>query len=161
MSPVPNPSPLATRRAGRIALLLLLVAMAVAGLTWWRMGGPAATRRSVQAEGYLAYPGAVEVRRVWSPETHARGIDALGDLSSPAELFVHYAFPAGTRVSERQLRDWYDAELTARGWRPCVVNDPNGFNGCKQVGRRRHRISIAFAPAADGYQLSYTIGFFD
>jgi hypothetical protein len=127
------------------------VALAVAWGLFELVDYDGPTEDDVLAEGALRYPGAKVTERSWDDEEHARSIH-LEDMSSAASLRIDYEL--AEPVAPDEVVTWYEHELRGTGW---VRADTNTF--CRQLGERKHTMTIAADSTPDAYELDYRIGF--
>ena len=137
-----------------VAAVGVVIALAVGAC-----GDSGPSRKDVLPEAYLVYPGAVETKRIWTPEERGSGIDG-NDLSHGASLNLYYQVPAGTEPAE--VDRWYDERLLAAGWR---LHQDTGASRtyAKQVGPRPHwyHLTTRDARGDADLQIEYQIGLRD
>ena len=121
-------------------------------------GDAGPSRNDVLAAAELAYPGAKETVRTWSPEDHDVGVDGQ-DLSSVAMLTRR--FRLRELVPRGDLIAWYGERLEAAGWATRSPSVNAGFFSSR-VGDRRHSYHVeAGTPLVDEFTVNYRIGFRD
>ena len=112
------------RRRGRPGLAL--VALLTTGLVAACAPGPRYHEDDLRPEADLTFPGATETDRGFLADESGRSIHG-DDLSSPAVL--DRAFDLDVPISSSDVYDWYEAELTRRGWSsPRDLHDPESLD---------------------------------
>lgn len=138
-----------TRTLAAAAVALLLVGCSA----------DAPTQGDIRPEVYAGYPGATETSRQWSGEERGRSVDG-SDLFSPARLTLRFSL--AEPVTNASLWEWYERELTPRGWtrrRRAVLNVAD-FD--RTAGDRVHALVVKAGTDRDqlvtDYTVNYTIG---
>lgn len=107
----------ARRRPGLAVVAILATALVAACAQ-----GPRHGEDDLRPEAELTFPGATETDRDFLPDEEGRSIHG-DDLTSPAVL--DRAFELDLPTLNSDVYDWYEAELTSRGWSsPRSAQDP-------------------------------------
>lgn len=144
-----------SHRSWRAAVVVVAVSVAAVLAFVACVEDPGPSVKDVLPEAYLVYPGAQEVKRIWSPEERGHGIDG-NDLSHGASLTLSYSVPPGTPKVD--VDRWYDERLLDRGW--ALHADTGAMRTYqKQVGDRVHWYDVTTHAAATTSDLTiaYTI----